>query len=83
MRNNDLVVILNVAMTKEVATYGEMLKNPRSFIDNFFKNPQSKDLPAEEEKAFRRVVLEFQNKVRKAMMFSVLFQNREEARKRK
>jgi len=76
MRNNDLVVILNVAMTKEVARYGEMLKNPRSFIDNFFKNPQSKEVEAESEKAFRRVVLEFQNKVRKAMMYSALFQSK-------
>ena len=56
MRNDDLVVILNVAMTKEVARYGEMLSSPHSFIDNFIKNPKSEDVEADEEKAFRKVV---------------------------
>ena len=76
MRHEDLVVILNVAMTKEVARYGDMLMSPHSFIDNFIKNPKSEEVEAEEEKAFRRVVHEFQNKVRKAMMYSVLFQKK-------
>jgi hypothetical protein len=41
MKHDDIVVILNVAMTKEVARYGDMLMNPRSFIENFIKTPKS------------------------------------------
>jgi hypothetical protein len=38
MQEDDWVVILNVAITKEYGQFKDLSKNPRSFIDNFFKN---------------------------------------------
>lgn len=40
MISRDLVIILNVAMTKEFGLFGDLSTNPRSYIDNFIKNKQ-------------------------------------------
>lgn len=37
MNPNDLIIILNVAMTKEVGRYKDLESNPKSMIDNFIK----------------------------------------------
>ena len=37
MTDNDKVIIMNLATTKEFGVYKEMIKNPRSYIDNFLK----------------------------------------------
>ena len=54
MQHKDWVVILNVAMTKEVGRYGDMLTAPRSHIDNFIKS-QKEEVEDEEQKSFRKV----------------------------
>lgn len=40
MQLNDLVIILNVAMTKEVGRFQDLSGNPKSSIDNFIKTPK-------------------------------------------
>ena len=84
MQEEDWVVILNVAVTKEFGQFKTLSVDPHSFIDNFFKNSKLEDnLQDDEEKAFRRVAREFQNKIRKAMMYAVLFQKESELRERR
>lgn len=74
LQAEDWIVILNVAMTKEVGRFNDLQYNPKSSLDNFLRSNKGDGEMDEEEKAFRRVTHEFQNKVRKAMMFSALFQ---------
>ena len=42
MNDHDKVVIMNLATTKEFVIYKEMIKNPRSYIDNFLKQGKKK-----------------------------------------
>jgi hypothetical protein len=37
MQPNDLIIILNIAMTKEVGRFKDLEGNPKSSIDNFIK----------------------------------------------
>lgn len=62
-----------LAVTKEYGLYKDMIKNQRSYIDNFVKNKVVES--SNEIDEFRNVALKFQNKVRKAMTFSALFSN--------
>jgi hypothetical protein len=41
-----------MATTKEYGLYGDIIKNPRSFIDNFLKK-DSKDFEDVDEQAFK------------------------------
>lgn len=54
-----------------------MIKNPRSYIDNFIKK-RAIDFEDIDEKAFRKIALEFQAKVKKSCMFTALFQKESE-----
>lgn len=83
MREQDHVLIINLAATKEIGTFHELARNPRSYIDNFIKINNVAADEDEDEKAFRRVALQFQAKVKKALMYTALFQKESEQRERR
>lgn len=73
IESDDKIIIVYLAVTKEYGLYKDMIKNQRSYIDNFVKNKVVES--SNEIDEFRNVALKFQNKVRKAMTFSALFSN--------
>lgn len=41
VHEDDNVIIMHLASTKQVGTFKQLSKNPRSYIDNFLKNKQN------------------------------------------
>ena len=83
-QENDKVVIVNAARTKEYGLLGELTRNPRSSIDNFLRSREllqsSLDL---EEKRCLHIAKRFQSKVRKAALYKVLFETEASKREEK
>jgi hypothetical protein len=67
------VIILHLAATKEYGFYKDLVKNQKSYIENF-QNKRAVEYDDIDEKTFRKVAHEFQEKVKKALVFSALFQ---------